>query len=55
VFTHEERQHFLELPSAAQRLELLTSSLKNVTERRRVLQQLQTVLKTKGDLSYLFN
>lgn len=55
VFTHEERQHFLELTSAAQRLELLTSSLKNVTERRRVLQQLQTVLKTKGDLSYLFN
>ncbi len=55
VFTHEERQDFLELTSTAQRLELLTNALNNVTERRRALQQLQTVLKTKGDLSYLFN
>ncbi|MFW5729108.1 MAG: LON peptidase substrate-binding domain-containing protein [bacterium] len=55
VFTLEERQSFLELTSSARRLEVLTSSLKQVTERRRVLQHLKEVLKTKGDLSYLFN
>ncbi len=55
VFTLEERQSFLEITSSARRLELLTSSLKQVTERRRVLQHLKEVLKTKGDLSYLFN
>ena len=55
VFTLEERQHFLELTSSAQRLELLSSSLKQVTERRRVLQRLKSMLNTKGDLSYLFN
>ncbi|NBC29197.1 MAG: hypothetical protein GVY29_04305, partial [Spirochaetes bacterium] len=55
VFTLEERRHFLELTSSAQRLELLSSSLKQVTERRKVLQHLKSVLNTKGDLSYLFN
>lgn len=55
VFTMEERQQFLEMTSSARRLEVLTSSLKEVTQRRRVLQHLQQVLKTGGDLSYLFN
>jgi Lon protease-like protein len=55
VFTLEERQRFLELTSSAQRLEILSSSLKHITERRKVLQELKGLLKTSGDISYIFN